>query len=154
MRLDEKIRSSWPKFRGPKSMSCGWWWMQEENLQQFMVDVVDGEEGPMIPETRVRAHPVCSLASTQFAVWQASAGYNKIQKKCWYSQQEIDPKKVSITKGCFQSPPKLPERPCRFGGQTRLAFSLCCAYGWSIGGEGANHWELIPNGLLKNSGAD
>ena len=97
---------------------------------------------------------------TQFAVWQAPSlqfgkhqqGTTKSKKKCWYSQQEIDPKKVSITKGCFQSPPKLPERPCRFGGQTRLAFSLCCAYGWSIGGEGANHWELIPNGLLKNSG--
>ena len=37
--------------------------MQDENLRQFMVDVVDGEEGPMLPETRVRAHPVCSLAN-------------------------------------------------------------------------------------------
>ncbi len=152
MRLLSKIRICWPKFEGPKGPNKNsimeektpWDW---EKVDELMVNA--GWESPAI-------YGRCGWWWRRaYASWNQSQGAPSLQ----FGEHQGTPKwivlvsihhKKSILKwdqGLFWMASKL--RPCRdFWGQTRVAFSLCCAYGWSIGGEGAKHWE--STGYLHN----
>ena len=148
VRVTMRLRICWSKLGGPKGPNNNsimeektpWDW---ETVDELWLMVNAGWESPAI-------YGRCGWWWRRaYASWNQSQGAQSLQ---FGEHQQGTPKwivlvsihhKKSILKwdqGLFWMASKL--RPCRdFQGQTRVAFSLCCAYGWSIGGEGAKHWE-------------